>query len=821
LDEADKVAADQGKILIIEDEKGFRDFLREALTFYGYHIDALDDGREAASKLKVYNPDLILLDLTLPGFDGIELCKIFKSINSSIPIIIITGRANKQDVIAGLEAGADDYIVKPTHLAELLARINSQLRNKKLYDQVEREKNDLAAILEITKTISSQLDPSEIFFTIVKKISEIIEVDRCSIWLVEKGAEFGYIVAAHDNPTIKNFKIPLSKYPEIRQALQTGEVVFCQPPFPQKNKSRPEAKGPNSIMVLPIMFQNDIMGTLFLRAERPTLMFSEREIRICRGIADAVAVAMKNSQLFASIKEESKKREMALIELERARYAQRELELKAKYEELFEHASDGLITLDRDGFIRFANKKAIEITGYPKEGLVGKHIHELFYTESFSQRSSCPWNILEEIKPAGSMDIFILTKDGRKRCLSVTMNRLPDKENTITLSFRDVTEKRALERRLRESEEKYRIMIEKANDGIIIIQEGLIKFANKKFQEMLGYTAGEVKSLDYKKILAPEEYDPNREVFWKELTEKELSRPFSISLMNRYGNRIEVEVSAAPIEFKGRPAYQVFLRDITRRKQLESELKRHAKELWEANQKLKEMDKIKSNFLAATNHELRTPLTVVKGYIKLLLSESTGKINKVQKQLLKESKESLDRLISLVNSMLDLSRIESGAMEMEIQERELIPCLLDVIKRMEHFIKGSGIKLDLKLPKALPPVPFDKDRIEQVMINLIDNAIKFSTKGGRIRIRVLDGQDQILISVEDQGVGIPEEYQAVIFNEFSQLKKRKGGISGTGLGLAISKKIVEAHGGKIWVESIPQKGSKFYFSLPLIKTSSN
>jgi len=364
-------------------------------------------------------------------------------------------------------------------------------------------------------------------------------------------------------------------------------------------------------------------------------------------------------------------------------------------------------------------------------------------------------------------------------------------------------------------------MIERANDGIIIVQGELIKFANKKFQEMMEYSAEEVRSLDYRKILAPEEYDPIREVFWKGLIERELSQPFGITLMNRYGKRIEVEVSAAPIEFKGRPAYQVFLRDITRRKELEIQLKQHAKEIWEANQKLKEIDKIKSNFLAATNHELRTPLTVIKGYIKLLLSESPGKINNVQKQLLKESKESLDRLVSLVNSMLDLSRIESGTMEMEIKDRELIPCLLDVIRRMEHFVKDSGLKLDLKLPKVLPPVPFDKDRIEQVMINLIDNAIKFSTKGGKIRISVSDGKDQILISVEDQGMGIPEEDRAVIFNEFSKLKRKKVGIQGTGLGLAISKKIVEAHGGKIWVESLPQKGSKFFFSLPLIKPSPN
>lgn len=815
------MAIPQGKILIIEDDKGLRDFLREVLTIQGYHIAATEDGREAVSKLKTYKPDLILLDLTLPGIDGIELCKIFKNIDSSISIIIITGRSNQQDIIAGLEAGADDYIVKPTHLAELLARINSQLRSKKLYDQLEREKNDLAAILEITRTISSQLDPAEIFFAIVKKISEIIDVDRCNIWLVEKGAEFGYIVAAHDNPVIKNLKIPLSKYPEIQQALQTGKMVICQPPFQQKVKSPQGPQEPQSIMVFPIMFQSDIMGTLFLRTERPPLMSNKREIKLCQGIANAVAIAIKNAHLFASIKEESRKREMALIELERAKYAQRELELKAKYEELFEHASDGLITLDKDGFIRFANKKAIEITGYSKGSLLGKHIHQLFYTETLPQNGSCPWNILEGVELPGSMDIFILTKDGRKRCLSVTMNRLPDKENTITFSFRDVTEKRTLERRLRESEEKYRIMIERANDGIIIVQGELIKFANKKFQEMMEYSAEEVRSLDYRKILAPEEYDPIREVFWKGLIERELSQPFGITLMNRYGKRIEVEVSAAPIEFKGRPAYQVFLRDITRRKELEIQLKQHAKEIWEANQKLKEIDKIKSNFLAATNHELRTPLTVIKGYIKLLLSESPGKINNVQKQLLKESKESLDRLVSLVNSMLDLSRIESGTMEMEIKDRELIPCLLDVIRRMEHFVKDSGLKLDLKLPKVLPPVPFDKDRIEQVMINLIDNAIKFSTKGGKIRISVSDGKDQILISVEDQGMGIPEEDRAVIFNEFSKLKRKKVGIQGTGLGLAISKKIVEAHGGKIWVESLPQKGSKFFFSLPLIKPSPN
>ncbi|MBI5286676.1 MAG: diguanylate cyclase, partial [Deltaproteobacteria bacterium] len=206
-----------------------------------------------------------------------------------------------------LDEGADDFIPKPFDEVELLARVKAQLRIKSLYDTVERDKRDLTTILEITRTASSTLDSSKILYYIVKKVAEITDAARCSIILIgEKDA--GYVLASNDDPAIKDLKIDLQRYPEIKRVLSTGRPVIvddmAEDPLltPVRNLIMP-LKG-MSILVLPITWGEEILGTLFLRSRRVNRSFTKGEIDLCEVIANSCSRALRNARMYEHIKNE-------------------------------------------------------------------------------------------------------------------------------------------------------------------------------------------------------------------------------------------------------------------------------------------------------------------------------------------------------------------------------------------------------------------------------------------------------------------------------------------------------------------------------------
>ena len=254
--------------------------------------------------------------------------------------------------------------------------------------------------------------------------------------------------------------------------------------------------------------------------------------------------------------------------------------------------------------------------------------------------------------------------------------------------------------------------------------------------------------------------------------------------------------------------------------EIEKRIEERTRELEEANERLERLDRLKTEFVNAVNHELRTPLTSIKEGINLVLDGSSGPVTSDQTRFLQIAKNNIDRLHRLISNLLDISKIEAEQMKL-YSTRFHLPLLIEEgisLYRLEA--KEKGIKLSFSTIPDLLPVEIDRDRILQVLSNLVSNAIKFTPSGGEIRItaRPLD-EKFICTGVEDSGIGIKKEDQDKLFRKFQQIvvkgKERK--TEGTGLGLAITKAIVEAHGGKIWVESTYGKGSRFYFTLPVFQ----
>jgi signal transduction histidine kinase len=250
--------------------------------------------------------------------------------------------------------------------------------------------------------------------------------------------------------------------------------------------------------------------------------------------------------------------------------------------------------------------------------------------------------------------------------------------------------------------------------------------------------------------------------------------------------------------------------------------------------KLQEVNRQKTVFLASAAHELKTPLAVIKGYYDLLLAGSLGRLTDKQKDILEESKDSCERLVRLVSMFLNYSALESGKLVLQLRENDLRDCLDELSKRWSEAFQRKGVKLDASFDPSIPTFRFDYQKVQQAAANLLDNALKHTPSGGSVTLRAaphfwerrvaamapveerrrfrLPRPNSVEVSVTDSGPGIAAEHHQEIFEDFVRVDRNT---SGMGLGLAIAKRLIQAHRGKVWVESESRSGSRFTFLLPM------
>ena len=257
-------------------------------------------------------------------------------------------------------------------------------------------------------------------------------------------------------------------------------------------------------------------------------------------------------------------------------------------------------------------------------------------------------------------------------------------------------------------------------------------------------------------------------------------------------------------------------------RELEIRIKNRTSELDTANRKLKKLNKMKSDFISLVSHELRTPLTSIKGYASILIDEKLGNLNPAQKERLAKISRHSSSLASLVNNLLDISRIESGKVEMNIEQVSIEEVLSGIVDVLNPQLQEKNLALKIEIPPDIIPVWVDRSQLERVFINLLGNAIKFSPEKAKIAINVLDKEDCIQVDISDTGIGIASDDLPKIFDEFyradNSINKYK---KGTGLGLSLVKRIIDVHNGKISVKSRLNRGSTFSFILPKENVAKN
>ncbi|MCJ7514905.1 MAG: PAS domain-containing sensor histidine kinase, partial [Dehalococcoidia bacterium] len=312
--------------------------------------------------------------------------------------------------------------------------------------------------------------------------------------------------------------------------------------------------------------------------------------------------------------------------------------------------------------------------------------------------------------------------------------------------------------------------------------------------QILGKPVMDVISLDYREIVA----ERMQKAIETGITPATIEEKF----IRLDGTEIDVEVRAIPVVYQGKPAMQTVVRDITERRQMEEERGK--------------LELMKTEFTSNISHELRTPLQSIKGFTKLMLQ---GKVPdpETQKEFLTIIDGQSENLSTLIDSLLDMSRIESCRFDINRAPMSLRDLIQGVVHEYHSMANGKNIALTEEIPAALPEIEADEERLRQVIVNLLGNAIKFSKDGGKITVKAGAEDGKVLVQVTDSGIGIPEEAMEHLFERFYQ---GNGSITrtygGSGLGLFISKQIIEAHGGRIWAESKPGIETTLFFIIPRV-----
>jgi signal transduction histidine kinase len=226
----------------------------------------------------------------------------------------------------------------------------------------------------------------------------------------------------------------------------------------------------------------------------------------------------------------------------------------------------------------------------------------------------------------------------------------------------------------------------------------------------------------------------------------------------------------------------------------------------------KELSQRKSDFVSNVSHEFKNPLIIIRSSLDLILAETVGGITSEQRRLLNMGKNSVERLLRLVSDLLDLSKIEAGRMNMKRENFDISLLVNEILSMFEKEFSNKNILLSKNIPSGIGMIWADRDKISEVIINIISNAVKYTLGGGKVGVKLIPEENELYFEISDSGIGIAEEHKDKIFDKFERINSEK--VEGTGLGLPIAKDIIELHKGRIWVESKLGQGSRFIFVLP-------
>jgi PAS domain S-box-containing protein len=470
---------------------------------------------------------------------------------------------------------------------------------------------------------------------------------------------------------------------------------------------------------------------------------------------------------------------------ERKKVEERLLHLAA----IVESSDDAILSKDLEGIITSWNAGAERIYGYSAQEIVGQPVTRIFLPDQQDEFTQ----IMTRIRHGERIDHYETTrvrKDGAHLTVSVTVSPIKNSSGTIigaSTIARDITEHKQLEA-------KFQRLLDSNLVGVFVSDfSGTFLDANDAFLNLLGYTRTELQAGSLQRdALTPPEFHTQSQQALTALQETGVSGTYEKEYRHKSGKRISVLIALARI---GQSETCIgFVLD---------------------NSERKELDKRKDEFISMASHELKTPVTSLKGFLSLLQRRMSAQEDEKALHYLHRMDTQVNKLTKLINDLLDLSKMQTGQLAYREERFEMDELVQEIMENVQETTQTHHLQFAGLCPAQ---VLGDRDRIGQVLINLLTNAIKYSPQADSVLIRVARDNNRILVSIQDFGIGIADEYQHKIFERFYQVTDaEEKTFPGLGIGLYISHEIVRRHGGQMWVESEKGKGATFHMSLPLLE----
>jgi PAS domain S-box-containing protein len=490
-------------------------------------------------------------------------------------------------------------------------------------------------------------------------------------------------------------------------------------------------------------------------------------------------------------------------------------ESETHYRTIFENTGTATVIIEENTVISLANSKFEELSEYVKEEIENKISWQDFVVredleimaERHKQRRA------ENLETPKSYEFRFITKSGNIKDILLTIDMIPETKKSVA-SLLDITERKNTERTIRESEEKYRTLIESATDSIMIIREGKIQYINPALSLMSGFSEQELVGRPFIEYVSTEDREKVIQYYSKRTNGDTAPIGYEMKAIKKNGEEVQFEVTASLFSYMGDGAELVFLHDITERKLIENKIKQINEELEDRvelrTKQLESANKELEAFAYSVSHDLRAPLRAISGFTKILTEDYAEKIEDEGQRICNVILNESSRMGQLIDDLLSFSRLSKTSMQTSLTDMNAL-----VRQIFEETRKQYSEKQVNFVCGELHPSIFDLSLIRQVWINLFSNAFKFSSRKERIEIKVgcEKKQNEVVYFIEDNGAGFDMKYIDKLFGVFQRLHNLKD-FQGTGVGLAIVQRIVSRHGGIVWAESETDKGAKFYFTLP-------